>query len=340
MSMSFSAQSLDVASLAVLNFPTWPGEANANALSVDQDGHLSVWTCLRNIVVCPKECVTRIQTLNHWRQSDVYHADNAYAFILRLYAGMESPILGDPNVPGRILDGWKRYKAAFPEAANLTSKVMEHIIADGREIRGYLVGENAFQPVSAAAIVCDVAACQVNSKVLIEGEMLASDLQIEAEEFIKRLDKKGITTGVLARDSTERDLAHKQLSALHRRGIVQRMPAIIDHESLRTKEWRNPEILITRAEPAALFAPVVAKDNFDVTGFLQQVSRFNSDSCVSPLIGEGVMRQSLAEYQRRVAHNAGLQGRLSMPINYCAEQRLSGLHPVRRAMAALMQTPK
>ncbi len=65
-------------------------------------------------------------------QGEVYHGKEAYLFLLKVAAGLESEVLGETDIFGQIKDAWR--KATQTQASELTS-IMPRIFEDTKEIR-------------------------------------------------------------------------------------------------------------------------------------------------------------------------------------------------------------
>ncbi|HHQ13727.1 MAG TPA: hypothetical protein ENK16_01750 [Chromatiales bacterium] len=73
---------------------------------------------------------------------EVYHADDAYAFVLEVITGLHSPIAGETNVLGQFRRAWNHFRTSAPaEAVQALTATVENLLKDTAAIRrDYLQG--------------------------------------------------------------------------------------------------------------------------------------------------------------------------------------------------------
>lgn len=133
----------------------------------------------RNAVAVAESCARQVwfgtaETFADFPRTDrpginILHGADAYAFLVKLMTGMDSPKKGETNIKGQFFAQWDAFKEQEPQAGKELEPVLQHLKADSRSIQNQILSGHKMHEHGLAAR--DLSGLKKGATVLLVGHL-------------------------------------------------------------------------------------------------------------------------------------------------------------------------
>ena len=92
-------------------------------------------TCQRRILVTTDSYLKGFSNLRNFPELDFFHGAQAYGFLLRVTAGLESAVVGETDIFGQVKESWKRFESTSSPLVRDLQPWVQKLFEDTKEIR-------------------------------------------------------------------------------------------------------------------------------------------------------------------------------------------------------------